>query len=97
VSAPSTPPDPPAPPATLYITLKRTGDNTHDFEKLTRLHTILRTERGSDQFVVVLEGEQKIELDFPNEFTRCTHDLRKQITSIVGAENLRVIQQSGHW
>ena len=91
------PPEPPEPPATLYITLKRTGDNSRDFDKLTRLHRILRTERGSDQFVVVLEGEQKIELDFPNEFTHCTYDLRQQIASIVGAENLRVILQSGQW
>ena len=94
---PAPPPEPPSPPATLYITLKRTGDNSRDFEKLTRLHRILRTERGSDQFVVVLEGEEKIELDFPNEYTHCTYDLRQQIASVVGAENLRVIQQSGHW
>ena len=96
-STAAVPPEPPDPPATLYITLKRTGDNTRDFEKLTRLHAMLRTERGSDQFVVVLEGERKIELDFPNESTHCTYDLRQQIVSVVGAENLRVVQQQGQW
>jgi DNA polymerase-3 subunit alpha len=93
VTAPMPPPDPPAPPATLYITLRRSGDNGSDFQKLARLHKVLRRERGTDRFVVVLDGEQKVELAFPNETTRCTYDLRQQITAIVGAENLRVIQQ----
>jgi len=87
------PPEPPAPPATLVITLKRSGDNSSDFQKLARLHKVLRRERGADQFVVVLEGDQKVELAFPNETTQCTYDLRQQITAIVGPENLRVIQQ----
>lgn len=87
------PPEPPAPPATLVITLKRSGDNSSDFQKLARLHKMLRRERGADQFVVVLEGDQKVELAFPNETTQCTYDLRQQITAIVGPENLRVIQQ----
>ncbi|MGC9469815.1 MAG: DNA polymerase III subunit alpha [Anaerolineae bacterium] len=91
------PPEPPAPPATLYITLKRSGDTTTDFERLTSLHEVLLKEEGSDQFVVVLEGSRKIELSFPNEYTRFTPDLAKQIASIVGAENLRVVQQQGPW
>ncbi len=91
--SPDVPPEPPAPPATLYITIQRSGDNRSDFQKLERLHKVLRRERGMDQFVVVLEGDQKVELAFPNETTHCTVDLRQRITAIVGSENLRVIQQ----
>ncbi|MGC9520989.1 MAG: DNA polymerase III subunit alpha [Anaerolineae bacterium] len=89
------PPEPPAPPATLYITLRRTGNNTTDFEKLSTLHEVLLSEPGSDDFVVVLEGDQKIELSFPNESTHYTADLRHQIASIVGVDNLRIVQRAG--
>ncbi|MCD6284329.1 MAG: hypothetical protein J7M39_00265, partial [Anaerolineae bacterium] len=89
------PPEPPMPPATVYITLRRTGNNISDFEKLSHLHQVLRTEDGSDEFVVVLEsvGQKKVELAFPNERIRFTSSLRREITSIVGGENLRVVQQ----
>ncbi len=89
------PPEPPSSPATIYITLRRTGDTANDFDKLSRLHQVLLAEQGTDQFVVVLEGEQKIELAFPNEYTHCTPALRRQIASIVGNGNLRVVQQAG--
>ena len=85
------------PPATVYITLRRTGNNVSDFEKLSHLHQVLRTEEGSDEFVVVLEsaGQKRVELAFPNERIRFTSSLRREITSIVGGENLRVVQQPG--
>ena len=85
------------PPATVYITLRRTGNNVSDFEKLSHLHQVLRTEDGSDEFVVVLEsaGQKRIELAFPNERIRLTSSLRREITSIVGDENLRVVQRPG--
>ncbi len=88
------PPEPPLPPATVYITLRRTGNNITDFEKLSHLHQVLGMEQGSDEFVVVLEsaGQNKVELTFPNERTRFTSNLRREITSIVGDENLRVVQ-----
>jgi hypothetical protein len=40
----------------------------------------------------VLEGNgrRKVELEFPNERTRNTPTLRKQIMSLVGQDNLRV-------
>jgi hypothetical protein len=89
-------PDVPSPPSTLYITLRRSGNNTRDFETLSRLHQMLCLDRGDDQFVVVLEGadEDKIELEFPNERTQYTPGLRKQIAAVVGADNLRVIEQA---
>jgi hypothetical protein len=91
------PPEPPMPPATVYITLRRTGNNVSDFEKLSHLHQVLRMEEGSDEFVVVLEstGQKRVELAFPNERIRFTSNLRREIASIVGGENLRVVQQPG--
>ncbi len=86
------PPEPPSPPATLYITLKRSGNNNRDFDKLSQLYQVLCTKPGPDRFVVVLEGERKIELTFPRDSTLWTPSLREQIASLVGAENLRVLQ-----
>lgn len=86
------PPEPPMPPAVLYITLKCSGNANRDFATLSQLYKMLSTEPGQDRFVVVLDGEQKLELTFPNESTHWTPDLREQVTSLVGAENLRVIQ-----
>jgi len=101
MTAPHTPPppEPPSPPATAYITLRRTGNPSSDFERLSSLHKVLKTEKGSDDFVVVLEsdGRDKVELAFPNEHTRLTSSLRQQIVSIVGDDNLRVVQQTGSW
>ncbi|MBN1246763.1 MAG: DNA polymerase III subunit alpha [Anaerolineae bacterium] len=93
------PPEPPSPPATLYVTLRRTGDNLTDFQNLENLHRLLRVEQGSDHFVVILEGpeEKRIELEFPTERTQCTADLRRQIVSLVGDENLRVVEQQRPW
>lgn len=84
--------------ATLYITLRRTGDNEQDFARLSQLHSVLCTEPGEDSFVVVLEGagHKRVELSFPNEHTRNTPVLRKQLAAIVGSENLRVIRRMDH-
>ena len=80
----------------LYITLKRSGNNERDFKTLAELHTLLQHEEGDDPFVVVIEGngQRKVELSFPNERTRNTPMLRKQIISLVGQENLRVHRNS---
>jgi hypothetical protein len=93
------PPEPPTPPATLYITLRRTGNNHSDFETLENLHRLLRVEQGSDQFIVILEGpeQKRIELEFPTERTQCTADLQRQIISLVGDGNLRVVEQQRPW
>ena len=85
--------EPPTPPAILYITLKRTGDQRRDFDRLAQLHGVLKEEEGQDTFVVVLEGggRERVELSFPNESTRYSPTLKQRVESIVGAENLRVV------
>lgn len=90
----------PAPPSTLYITLKRTGNDSADWERLSHLHQVLKTEQGKDTFVVLLEdaGRKRIQLSFPNEYTQNTDGLRQQVESIVGSGNLRIIQMTdGTW
>jgi hypothetical protein len=90
---PPPPDDPPGPPSTLYITLRRSGDTGGDFAKLSRLHRMLRSQVGSDHFVVVLEGggQSSVELSFPNESTCYTPSLRERVEGIVGKDNLRVV------
>ncbi|MDF1512215.1 MAG: hypothetical protein P1S60_00250, partial [Anaerolineae bacterium] len=80
-------------PATLYITFKRTGNETADWARLAQLHQVLKMEQGTDEFVVLLEdtGNKRIQLSFPNERTHYTPVLRSQVESIVGSDNLRII------
>jgi hypothetical protein len=86
------PEEPPAPPSTLYITLKRTGNTRQDFDKLARLHHLLKTESGQDNFVVLLEdGARRVELSFPNERTRYSPQLKEQVVSLIGTDAIRVI------
>jgi hypothetical protein len=92
-SAPS-PPEPPSPPATLYITVHRTPDHDADYRKLSRIHHLLQTEKGEDEFIIRLEnGGQTVELSFPNDQTHCTPMLQQQIREIVGRQNLRVVNR----
>ena len=91
--APS-PPEPPSPPATLYVTVYRTPDHDADYRKISRIHRLLQTEEGEDDFVIRLEnGGQTVELSFPNDHTRCTPALQQQIREIVGKQNLRVVNR----
>ncbi len=91
-ATPPPPEEPPAPPATLYITLRRTGNNGADFERLSQLHRLLTGQVGQDHFVVVLEGGGgRVELSFPNEGTCYNQSLREQVRSLVGPNNLRVV------
>ena len=93
-SASPSPPEPPSPPATLYITVHRTPDHDADYRKLSRIHHLLQTEEGEDDFVIRLEnGGQTVELSFPNNHTRCTPALQQQIREIVGRQNLRIVNR----
>jgi hypothetical protein len=79
--------------STLHITLKRTGNDSADWERLSQLHQVLKTDQGADEFVVYLEDAERkrIQLSFPNERTHYTAGLRQLVESIVGSENLRII------
>ena len=90
---PPPPEEPPSSPSTLYITLRRTGNNTEDFERLAQLHLLLKDQTGPDHFVVVLESadRKRIELTFPNESTRYTPGLQERVATLVGKDNIRVV------
>ncbi len=89
---PQTLEEPPYHPAVLYITLQRTGNNADDFAKLAQIHRMLKAQVGRDQFVVVLEGngQNRVELSFPNENTCDTPSLRERVARLVGAGNLQI-------
>lgn len=81
------------PPSILHITLKRTGNDKVDWERLSQLHEVLKAEQGTDEFIVYLEDAQRkrIQLSFPNERTHNTAGLREIVESIVGIGNLRIL------
>ena len=97
VTHPPTQPSREAQPAMLYVTLKRTGDNVRDFEKLAKVHATLQVPDGHDPFIIILEGagRKPVELTFPNERTRLTPQLQRKIASLVGEGNLRIVYSSG--
>ncbi|MBN1262711.1 MAG: DNA polymerase III subunit alpha [Anaerolineae bacterium] len=95
--APPLPPEePPSPPAILCVTLRRTQNHTRDYQQLAQLHQMLAQQEGDDSFIFILkngaeQGPERVELEFPNEHIRITPDLRKQVETLVGRENVRII------
>ena len=83
----------PTHPSTLHITLKRTGNDSADWQRLEKLHQVLKADPGADEFIVYIEdtGRKRIQLSFPNERTHNSAGLRERVENIVGIGNLRIL------
>jgi len=93
---PAPPEEPPAPPATLCVTLHRSSDSETDYQLLHRLYQVMQAQEGADHFIIYLENRagvspRLVQLSFPNEHTRITAALRRQIEELIGAANVRVV------
>ncbi|MCB0166464.1 MAG: hypothetical protein KDI79_19710, partial [Anaerolineae bacterium] len=94
------PPEPPAelPPSNpvasshrLHITLPRTGNLAKDKHRLKTIYSLLTEKSGSDDFIIYIpNGNQKIQIAFPNQSTRYTAHLEQQLVQILGAKSVRV-------
>ena len=95
VAEPSPPPPappPPSPPRTVRVRLTRSGEQSHDVQKLYQIHSLLAGNQGEDRFVIHLVGGANgaVELAFPNETTRYSAELARELSAIVGAGAVHV-------
>lgn len=96
---PEPPEEPPSPPVTLCITLHRTTNHQEDYQLLQRIYQLLQAEEGQDRFIIYLKngthtGPRCVQLSFPNEHTRFTPTLQRQLEALVGRVNVRVLLES---
>ncbi len=73
----------------LMIYLKRSEDTDKDRRRLARLHGILVSYPGKDRFTIVIEDrKQAYKMEFPNHTTSDCEELRRDLESIVGIDNI---------
>jgi len=79
----------------LKITFPRSGDSDKDRRRLLRVHGVLTSYPGKDRFSILLDGPQGIyEMEFPSHSTRYCDDLMRDLASIVGENNIKVLDVS---
>ncbi len=108
-SAPAPPsPTPPAPGAPaeepdlaadlvyhLEITLPRSGNTEDDIRRLGEIHKLVTGYAGHDTFsVIVPRGSARVQIDFPNDKTKCNKLLIKQLEQRLGGNSVRVVNKT---
>ncbi len=84
------PKKPPAP-RRLRITIRRTGDLAQDKHRLRIVYSLLTKKPGRDQFVLYIpNGNNKVQIDFPNQTTHYTAGLEQELVRMLGATAVRV-------
>ncbi|MCE1254860.1 MAG: DNA polymerase III subunit alpha [Anaerolineae bacterium] len=79
-------------PRMLQVSIKTTGIKERDVLRLKCVHGLLRSNPGRDHFSFVLvEGMHQYLVEFPNETIRITEDLMRQVSGLVGPENVQVV------
>jgi len=80
-------------PMYLRIRIKRCGNAERDKRILQRVHGTLISNPGQDSFsLVVVDGSQEIEFDFPNETTLYSAELVGKIKRIVGYNAVQIME-----
>lgn len=75
----------------LRLFIARTEDPERDRRRLNRLHGALISRPGADSFsFVLIDGKQRIEVDFRGESTHFCPELQHKIDEIVGLDALQV-------
>jgi DNA polymerase-3 subunit alpha len=98
VPPPFVSPPPPAPaisrdrpPKLLTITLRNRGDKARDVLHMRRIHGTLISYPGADHFAFyVIEGRNGFLMEFPNDTTAYSDELRQRLNDLVGENNIRV-------
>lgn len=80
-----------AQPQRIYITIQSTGDKERDSLKLRRIHGLLISYPGEDQFeFTVHEANRQYQLRFPNHTTGYCVALEQQLQGLLGPNAVRV-------
>jgi hypothetical protein len=80
-------------PRRICIILDTCGDKRQDVRRLRRIHDILVSRPGRDQFVFrVRENGYWYEIDFPNVTTGLTETLIQKLQGLMGTNNIEITQ-----
>ena len=81
-------------PRCIYITLSSCGDKQQDVRRLRRIHDILISRPGRDQFAFrVRENGYWYEFNLPNVTTGLTDTLVQKLRGLMGDQNIDIAQQ----
>jgi DNA polymerase-3 subunit alpha len=81
----------PSPRQHLYINFQRTPDQEQDKQRLREIFSLLESFQGEDRFsFVVVSPNGKVQLDFPNVYTRYCADLAEHLDRLVGSQAVRI-------
>jgi len=86
-------PNPEQKPRCIFVTLNSCGDKHKDVRRLRRIHDILISRPGRDQFAFrVHENDIWYEIIFPNLTTGLTEPLIQKLEGLMGARNISITQ-----
>jgi DNA polymerase-3 subunit alpha len=78
-------------PCKVWITLERSGDESRDIRRMRRIHGLLISYPGQDQFaMVIVDAEKHVVIDFPNATTGYCPELHAQLVEKLGEEAIQV-------
>jgi len=84
----------PGSPRYLRITIRRTGEQKRDSERLGQVHSLLQSYEGDDRFSFYLVSDgRRVQLDFPNVTTGYCPALKEALAGMLGAGAIRVEDQ----
>ncbi len=80
----------------IRVTLNRTGEQIRDVQLLREIHGLLTGQPGPDHFIIYLTGgsSKPVELAFPNDTTRYSPELKRELAAIVGLDAIHVIEEA---
>lgn len=78
-------------PRMLRVVLRSCGDHVRDILRIRRIHGMLISYPGRDQFsFYVIEGKRGYLLEFPNDTIGINEALKARLKELVGPENVRI-------
>jgi DNA polymerase III alpha subunit len=78
-------------PRHLQITIRRSGNQEQDKQRVGQVYGMLQQRRGEDQFSFVLvDGKHRVEIDFPNATTSYTYELAQSLRAMLGRDAIHV-------
>lgn len=76
----------------LNITITQTGDQAQDKNRVLQIYKLLQRSHGRDRFTFyVVNGRQRVQIDFPNATTGFTPELSQSLTTMLGQDSLQVL------
>lgn len=75
----------------LTVVLRSTGDKARDVQRVRRVCGTLMSNPGTDRFaLLIFERGARYLLEFPNHTTGITQDLLRNLSELVGEDNIRI-------